>query len=436
MSLSFLPPPRSSHILCVMLRSLLSASLIGLLVVVGCSSQDSAELDDQAPSDELATGRALSHVRRDLERESGGLVRVDPATGARTALTAKAKTASLSFDCMYPRLGGSEGSLEVLDVLAQKNVKTTIFVAGGCIFSGAPASAYRAGEGGVDARLAVATDPRWASFVRRMVDDGHEFGNHSVRHIINAQATGAQDWEREMRVLQAGWNATMRVLYGSDWAFVRPNAVMKNYWRAPGGDYGSAQSFPNTLRDAARGGFPIHMLWHLDTLDSVSGAPAGVSAAAWAADGNVATPLRPDWRLDAGLMSDAVLRQADSGKALIVLAHLSNPYHWGAPAYWSARGGPAAGRSLGDVIDGLRARNYVVGKLSQVIGDEPAEEPTPSVSPVRGITCNAALGCVWSSDCGSAAGYSKRYTNAEGTSFVCKKPGSGGCDPALECPLP
>ena len=403
------------------------------LGVLGCAAvQESSETDNVPVGDELAAAGEMAFSRRAIEGESGGLVRVDPATGARTSLSTRSQTAALTFDCMFPRLGGSESSMEILNVLRAKSVHTTLFIAGGCMFGSAARAAFAAGDSGVSPFLAVKQDPQWAAFVRAMVEGGHEFGNHSVRHIINAQATAPQDWEREMRVLRAGWEASMRVLYGAEWAQLHPNAVMKSYWRAPGGDYGTNTVEPTTLRDAARGGFPVHALWHLDTLDSVSGPPQGVSAEAWSAEGNVSAPLRPTWHPDAGQMSRAVLAQAQSGKGLIVLAHLSNPYHWGDPDFWAQRGGGSASQSLGDTIDGLRARGYTVGTLSQVLT---VGEP-PAVSPVRGNTCNAAEGCVWSSDCGTAAGYANHYAGANQTQFVCKKPGDGGCDPSLECARP
>lgn len=421
-------------------RSVASRLRVGLalaLAAISCASvQEEIDSEGDSPvGDELAASGPLAFTRRSIEREGGGLVRVDPATGARTALAPRDQTAALTFDCMFPRLGGSASSREILDVLRAKNVRTTLFVAGGCVFGSSLRAAYAAGESGVAAHLAVKTDARWAAFVRAMVEGGHEFGNHSVRHIINAQAMTPQDWEREMRVLHAGWDGTMKYLYGSSWAQTHPNAVMKNYWRAPGGDYGTGAVEPNTLRDAARGGFPVHVLWHLDTLDSVSGPPRGVSAEDWAADGNVSAPLRPEWHPDAAQMSRAVLSQASSGKGLIVLAHLSNPYHWGAPQFWAQRGGEEPAETLGDTVDGLRSRGYTVGTLSQVLGVT-ASPVIAGLSPIRGVTCNAALGCVWSSDCGRAPGYASYYPDANQTQFVCKKPGDGGCDPNLECELP
>jgi peptidoglycan/xylan/chitin deacetylase (PgdA/CDA1 family) len=400
------------------------------VVPSACSSTNASESDSPSGEvDDSLTGFA----RRNIEVESGALDTIDPITGAKKPIVLSGKKISLTFDCMWPRLLGSNNSMVLAQTLKDKNVRTTIFIAGACVFDDEAfrlrdvLSGATAVSDALRARRPGAQNVSFRTLIKLLVDSGHEFGNHSVRHIINTPEA-SQNWQREMEVLRTGWEATMLELYGANWRIERPNAVMKPYWRAPGGDFGSAKNHPETLLAAAKGGHNQHFLWHLDTRDSVAGAPVGVTAAAWKADGNSQAVDLNGRRLDAGQMSQAVLDAAD-GRPTIVLGHLANAFHWENPAFWQAKGGVKTPQlSLGDVIDKLRAKGYAVTTISDMMGIGGDPNVISGKNPVRGITCNTQGGCVWSGDCASSQAYTKRFVDAAGAKFVCKKTGNGGCD--------
>jgi peptidoglycan/xylan/chitin deacetylase (PgdA/CDA1 family) len=186
--------------------------------------------------------------------------------------------------------------MKLLDFLKARHIRATFFISGPFVFRD-----YRRGSAGGLNR---------ANFrmIRRMIDDGHEFGSHTLTHPHNAAWI---DWARENDELRRGWEAAARESFGE----ARPaNARMLPFWRAPYGEYDD-----RSLRMASRAGFPLHIGWTVDVHDGLGlphcgGDPSGTRC------------------IDAKRMTDRVLDYVNTAGGrfggLVVLAHLQNPYDW------------------------------------------------------------------------------------------------------------
>lgn len=200
---------------------------------------------------------------------------------------------ALTFDCAW--VNEADG-MKILDFLKARAIRATFFVSGPFVFHD-----YRSGRAG---------GLNQASFrmIRRMIEDGHEFGSHTRTHPHN---TAWIDWERENDELRRGWEAAARELFGE----ARPaNARMLPFWRAPYGEYDD-----RSLRMASRAGFPLHVGWTVDVHDGLGLPRCG------------ADPSN-DRCIDAKRMTDRVVDYVNATgwrfDGLVVLAHLQNPYDW------------------------------------------------------------------------------------------------------------
>jgi peptidoglycan/xylan/chitin deacetylase (PgdA/CDA1 family) len=200
---------------------------------------------------------------------------------------------ALTFDCTW--VNEADG-MKILDFLKARAIRVTFFISGPFVFND-----YRKGmTGGLNE----------ASFqmIRRMIEDGHEFGNHTWTHPHNAASI---DWERENDELRRGWEAAARELFGD---VLPANARMLPFWRAPYGDYDD-----RSLRMASRAGFPLHFGWTVDVHDGLGLPRCGEDPS-------------HDRCIDAKRMTDLVIDyvEATGGllDGLVVLAHFQNLYDW------------------------------------------------------------------------------------------------------------
>ncbi len=282
----------------------------------------------------------------------------------------------LTMDCAWvePR-----NANDVLDVLKREGIKITFFVAGQFVFKSPSAG------------LAGGIDPKNLPTIRRMIEDGHEFGSHSQTHPHN---NATIDWTRQNAELLRGWNEAVRLAFNG--APIPANAKMLPYWRAPYGEYDE-----RSLGLAAKAGFPNHFGWNVDVKDAV-GFPACSSTAA------------PSERcLSARRMTDTVLefagRQATPLDGFVILSHLQNPYAWGSSG------------ELRRLVTTLRGRGYTFAKLSQMFATPvgPAVvRPTPST----GATC--APGCIFSKFCVSRNPSAPTFAGSDGQPLICVKQGA------------
>ncbi len=97
-----------------------------------------------------------------------------------------AREIALTFDCAWVP---EEAGMAVLDALREVGVKSTFFVSGPFVFSTVPSRGIAN-----DATLRMA---------RRIVEDGHEVGNHTHTH---PHASASVGWARELTDLKAGWD--------------------------------------------------------------------------------------------------------------------------------------------------------------------------------------------------------------------------------------
>jgi len=282
------------------------------------------------------TGRARTHptVARDAD---GQLIYVDthepPAVSPSGAPAADdtspwfhrvggRKSAMLTFDCAWVK---PANALDILDTLQAKGVKATFFISGPFIFEN-----YRLGlKGGLNTvNLPI---------IRRLIDDGHEFGNHTRTH---PRLADRPDYGNELSELRAGWDAAVRQLYGED---PPANAALLPAWRAPYGEHD-----PAALTAASCGGYPYHIGWNDDTHDS--------------AERPRCTAENGDDCWDGRRMTDRVLdRVARRGwpDSDVIVAHLQNPYFWGASG------------ELTRLIDTFRDRGYAFVRVSEALRFDP-----------------------------------------------------------------
>ncbi len=228
----------------------------------------------------------------------------------------------LTFDCAWV---DEAPAIELLDFLRDHGLRATFFVSGVFLFT--------------DHRRGAAAGFRDSALrlIRRMVDDGHEFGSHTVSH---PRLTDPVDWEQENRQLAAAWDTAVRLAF--DGRSPPANARMLPFWRAPFGEYDR-----RSLAEASRAGFPLQVGWSVDVHDALGLPPCPPDAAA-------------DHRcLDAGRMTDRIIQYADTSTrsldAVVVLAHLQNPYRWTLPP-----------EGLTRLVDWAASRGFVVRPLSAV----------------------------------------------------------------------
>jgi peptidoglycan/xylan/chitin deacetylase (PgdA/CDA1 family) len=265
-----------------------------------------------------ADGREVPYV--DTHDHFTHTRRVDPAKFPYFKRRGAAPEVVLTFDCAWvPKEAGAE----VLDALREMGVKATFFVAGPFVTDD-----LRKSEPGPNRAT--------LELVRRIVDEGHEVGNHTRNHPHLAAGVS---WSDELGALAKSWEKATREAYAP--ASPPAAATMKPYWRAPYGEYDE-----RSLSAAAVAGYPLHFGWNVDVLDSI-GLPACRSVAAGAAC------------LDADRETRHVLSFVHENPTLdvvVVLAHLGAPYGFGKDP-----------KGLRALITKLRAEGRTFAKLSEVV---------------------------------------------------------------------
>ena len=200
---------------------------------------------------------------------------------------------ALTFDCAWVN---DTNGMKIIDFLKAHDIRATFFISGAFVFSD-----YRRGTAGGLNRASF-------GMIRRIIEDGHEFGSHTVTHPHNAAWI---DWSWQNDELRRGWEAATRELFGEA---PPANAHLLPFWRAPYGEYDD-----RSLRMGSRAGFPLHIGWTVDVHDGL-GLPRC---------GDDPSSARC---IDAKRMTDRVIDyvNADGGRfdGLVVLAHLQNPYDW------------------------------------------------------------------------------------------------------------
>lgn len=228
---------------------------------------------------------------------------------------------ALTFDCAWV---DEANGMEILDVLKAQGIQTTFFISGPFIF--------------VNQKKGLAGGLKKASYkmIKRMVEDGHEFGNHTITHPHNASAIA---WDREVSDLEGGWKALLKDIYGENGT--PANARMLSIWRAPYGEYDK-----RSLTLAARAGYPYHFGWNVDVKDSVGFASCAV-------DPQNANCLSPQ-KMTRSIL-DFSAKNQDKLPAFVILAHLQNPYNWGKDP-----------QGLQTLISTVRARGLEFAKVSEI----------------------------------------------------------------------
>jgi peptidoglycan/xylan/chitin deacetylase (PgdA/CDA1 family) len=375
-----------------MLKPLVSSAFLAatFAIAAGCSTQTTA--DERTPT---FTEDALSGTYTD---KSGSYRYIDTHDDyANTEVVDRSKflyfkrvngkrAVGLTMDCAWV---DAPNAYNVLDVLKRRNVRITFFIAGPFIFKSPSAG------------LAGGLLPESLPIIRRMIEDGHEFGSHSNTHPHNNQSI---DWVRENSELLRGWNAAIAKIYGN--SAPPKNSAMLNVWRAPYGEYDA-----RSLGLAGKAGFPYHFGWNVDVKDAVG---------------------YPDCKKDPNVkclspkkLTDTVIGFGDRNNwsldGFVILSHLQNPYMWG---------GSADG--LDRLIATVEGKDHVIAKLSDMFVQAPQPVASASVvtAPAPGTAGAAcAPGCIYSSFCVERNASAKRYGTAAAP-LVCVK--SGG-DCSVEC---
>lgn len=218
----------------------------------------------------------------------------------------------LTFDCAWVP---EDRGLAVLDALRDVNVSATFFVAGPFVI----------GPKGV-------VNPATTRLVRRIVEDGHEVGNHTRTH---PHAAPTVDYGAELGSLEASWRAAVAAAFPEG----APRAAqMLPLWRAPYGEYDA-----RALSAAAAVGFPTHVGWNVDLQDSI-GLPACPAATEC---------------LSAERETQKVVRFARASPeadVIVVLAHLGAPYGFGRDP-----------KGIRELVRTLRAEGRTFAKVSEVL---------------------------------------------------------------------
>jgi peptidoglycan/xylan/chitin deacetylase (PgdA/CDA1 family) len=208
----------------------------------------------------------------------------------------------VSFD------GGSSshGTATILDALARRGIRTTIFVTGDFI-------------------------RRYPDLVRRIAWDGHEVGNHTDTHshLTTYAADGRQATRPGVdRAFLAGELARTARLYRET-----TGAEMAPLWRAPFGEHNA-----EIRRWAVEQGY-----WHVGW----TGGRSGLDGMDWVTD-----PRSRSYRSADQLLSRLVNRVENGG---IVLLHLG-----------SDREEPVAGR-IDILLDGLERRGFRFARATELL---------------------------------------------------------------------
>ena len=321
MPLRFAKPTARSKVLAAV--AALSLVVVVALVVTGRVAAP------KHPPAVLHSEDGNSTVYVDFHRRQSPVAPRDGPPGSFFRLVDGRPSVSLTFDCAWvPEADG----MKILDFLKARAIRTTFFISGPFVFQDYP----KGMAGGLNE----------ANFrmIRRMIENGHEFGNHTWTHPRNASSI---DWEREITELRLGWDAVVRELFGAE---PPANARLLPFWRAPFGEHDD-----RSLRMASRAGFPLHIGWTVEVEDWLprcaedpSGKPCG----------------------DAKRMTDRVIDYLDARSGfdgVIVLAHLQNPYDW--------TGSPDG---LARLVDTLAARGIALRPLSEIFNWDLAPDRRPA----------------------------------------------------------
>lgn len=246
---------------------------------------------------------------------------------------------SLTFDCAWV---DNANGMKIIDFLKIRKIKTTIFISGPFIFEN-----YKMGSSGGVANL----NKNSYGMIKRLIDDGHEFGNHTWTHPHNlksGETISRVDWTAELKDLEIGWNNIVKKIYGTA---IPANAKMKPFWRAPFGEYDD-----RSLKMAAKAGYPLHFGWNSDSRDSTGLPDCRV-------DGQNPKCLNPrkltQYVLDFGVKNDWKI------DGMVVLSHLQNPYDWTGSADGLAR-----------LVDTYQAKGFTFRKISEMFNRSLAPDVT------------------------------------------------------------
>lgn len=307
--------------------------LIPVLLAAGCSSSradEESEEDEDRELHESALTAAYTdgtgtYRYIDTHDQYGNTGTVDRSKFLYFKRVNGKPAVGLTQDCAWVE---PENAYEILDTLKRHDARITFFISGPFIFN----SPRRGLEGGlVQKNLPV---------IKRMIEEGHEFASHTQNHPHNNQSI---DWVKENDELLRGWNAVLKAIYPS--ADPPKNGMMKNYWRAPYGEYDA-----RSLGLAAKAGFPYHFGWNVDVKDAVGFPACSVE------------PGNPKCMSPAKL-TDAVISFAERNRwsldGFVILSHLQNPYRWG-----------ASPDGLDKLLDTIKAKGHVVAKISDMFALE------------------------------------------------------------------
>jgi peptidoglycan/xylan/chitin deacetylase (PgdA/CDA1 family) len=283
--------------------------------------------------------------------------------------------------------GPSEWTLDFLAILAQKQVRATFFVN----------ARNLKGAAGLDGTYLddANSTVTYRDVLKRVVDDGHAIGNHTVDHLDLAVQT-ADDAAMQLdlneqlvsqALVRAGGQPRLLTLvrapFGSPW-----------HQRSPLPPDPTAANLMVGQLISLRG---LNILWNLDSSDSLE----------WAQDESYTRvpgkakvlPGAPTYadkvaRIEATVLGDA---NVASGAGVVIIMHDTHN---------------ATRDALATVIDGLRANGYVFGTIEDYAlwrWGRPSVDVTPGPSLFDA--------CVPQSDWGCQLSDAKRSTN--GTDEVC-----------------
>lgn len=377
------------------LVSFLVASCVTAAVALGCASSAPGSVPDDDENlgvreDPLsATFRDGTGTYRYVDTHDGyaHTTTVDAAKFLYFRRVGGKRAVGLTMDCAWVE---PANALEILDVLKRHDAKITFFISGPFIFK-----AFREGvRGGLD--------PKNFGVIKRMIDEGHEFGSHTQTHPHNNQSI---DWVRENDELLQGWNAVIAQIYKG--STIPPNAIMRDYWRAPYGEYDA-----RSLGLATKAGFPFHFGWNVDVKDAV-----GFPDCRTSSESRCLSPAK---------LTDAVLtfgtRNQWNLDGFVILSHLQNPYRWG-----------SSPDGLDRLLDTIAAKDHVVARLSSMFIEAPSGRVGPGPNGEASLTPGdqCAAGCIYSSFCVDRNLTARRFTSASGGPLVCVR--SGDC--STECQI-
>lgn len=322
--------PRGFAIAVVKVR-VLAVAVVGLVGLVALVVTGRGNAPKHPPA-VLHSEDGNSTVYVDFHRRQSPVAPPDKPPGSFFRLVDGRPSVSLTFDCAWvPEADG----MKILDFLKAQGIHTTFFISGPFVFK--------------DYLKGMAGGLNEASFrmIRRMIEDGHEFGNHTWTHPRNASSI---DWEQEITELRLGWDAVVRELFGAE---EPANARMLPFWRAPFGEHDD-----RSLRMASHAGFPLHIGWTVDVHDGL-GLP------------RCAEDPSNEQCNDAQRMTDRVIDYLDTRSGpfdgVVVLAHLQNPHDW--------TGSPDG---LARLVDTLAARGIALRPLSEIFNWDLAANRRPA----------------------------------------------------------